>query len=173
MLKKFLLICFALLTVSVYAEDILYCRSGKITAAQLTTAKINIAKLPPELLQQFPQNCTYAVVSLQLNDMCKISIFDYVLEISDIKFPCYALMRNGKFEYFTEEISGKGNMQMLFPLNSLLLSSQGKIDITLKSNLADPKNIYEIQIPFSAIGSKTPTPAASIPSTGILELPEK
>ena len=54
MLKKFLLICFALLTVSVYAEGILYCRSGKITAAQLTTAKINIAKLPPELLQQFP-----------------------------------------------------------------------------------------------------------------------
>ena len=173
MLKKILVLYLAVMAIHAYAEGILNCRSGKITAAQLTSAPINIAKLPPELRQQFPANCTYAIVSIQLNDMCKISIFDYILEISDIQFPCYALMRNGKFEYLTEEISGKGNMQMLFPVNSQLLSSQGKIDIILKSSLADPKNIYEILVPFTMLGKQAPTPAANIPESGLLELPKK
>ena len=111
--KFFAVLAFvSVLTASLYAGK-QHCRSGEVLAAELTSAKINVANLPPLAFPATPANKVYAVVSIRLNDLRALSIFDYTLNFSGVEFPCIALWRNNRFEYFTGDISGKQIQQII------------------------------------------------------------
>jgi hypothetical protein len=171
--KFFAVLAFvSVLTASLYAGK-QHCRSGEVLAAELTSAKINVANLPPLAFPATPANKVYAVVSIRLNDLRALSIFDYTLNFSGVEFPCIALWRNNRFEYFTGDISGKQIQQMLFVIDSQYISGLNKLNISLKNKFSPANDQYNTQIPFVNIGTKMPTPPNKIPGTGLLEIPEE
>ena len=83
MLKRsFLLLLPVLFLAVTAAAGIKHYRSGVIVAAEVTKAKLNIAHLPPLAFPDLPPDRAYAVVSVKLDDMRELSIFDYSLGLS-------------------------------------------------------------------------------------------
>ena len=162
----------SVLTTSLYAGK-QHCRSGEVLAAELTSAKINIVNLPSLAFPAMPANKVYALISIKLNDLRALSIFDYTLNFSVVEFPCVALWRNNRFEYFTGDISGNQIQQMLFVIDSQYVSGLKKLNISLKNKFSPANDQYNTQIPFANIGSKMPTAPNKIPATGLLEIPEE
>ena len=173
MKKFFALAILFLITINTLQADILRCRSGIIVGAELSTANIQIANLSTLGFPQLPVNRCYAVVSIKPDDLRVFSIFDYSLLVAGVEFPCVAVLRNGKFEYFTGNVSTTGIQQLLFILDAKVVSGSKDIDITLKSKLNDPAGKFDTVVPFSIIGSRQPTAPNKIPSDGLLELPGK
>lgn len=172
MMKRSLILAVVICTAAVRGE-LLHCRSGIINAAEISSANINIANFTGLGFTALPEQKAYAVVSLKLNDMRAISIFDYRLNVSGVDFPCAALWRNNRFEYFTGDIKSSGTQQMLFIIDRKLILDPKRVKLTLKSNIAAAGNIYDTEVPFSVIGSRMPTAAGRIPADGLLELDEK
>ena len=155
------------------AAGVRHSRSGKIMAAELSTADVKIANLAPYHFPNLPINKAYAVISLELNDMRILSIFDYTINIAGTDFPCVALWRNGQFEYFTDNIKGTGVQQMLFIVDSKIITTEKTIDIELKNNYSGANSQYNMILPLSVIGNRLPTAPGKIPAAGLLELPEE
>ena len=173
MFRKSIIAVFALFFIFAAGAGEIHCRSGVIKAAQLTRLNVSIAKLDPLAFPNLPANKIFAVVSIKLDDLRPLSIFDYTLEAFGVSSPCVALRRNGRFEYFTESVSGPAIQQMLFVVDGSLVSGGQKVEnLTLRSALSDGKNVYRTVIPFSVIGSRPPTAPGSIPADGMLEMEE-
>jgi len=172
MIRRILFLTVVLFTVTVNA-GLLHCRSGVINAAEISTANITIANFSGFGFSNLPESRAYAIVSLKLNDMRSISIFDYSLNVSGIDFPCAALWKNNRFEYFTGDIRGSGTQQMLFIIDRKLLLESKRIKLMLKSNLSEAKHVYETEVPFTVINSRMPSAPGRIPAEGLLELDEK
>ena len=102
-----------------------------------------------------------------------LSIFDYTLEFAGKEFPCVALWRNNRFEYFTGDIQGKGIQQLLFVVDGEMLSDQKTFNIKLKNSFTSTSGKYDMELPFSVIGQRQPTAPNRIPAGGLLELPEE
>ncbi len=174
MLKKLFAVSILFLVASFPLQaDVLRCRSGVITGAELTMANVQITNLSTLGFPDMPTNRCYAVLSIKPDDLRVFSIFDYALQVAGVEFPCVAVLRNGKFEYYTGNVSSSGTQQLLFILDAKVVSDNKSLDITLKSKLNDPDGKFDMIVPFTVIGNKQPTAAGRIPATGILELPEE
>lgn len=169
MLKRsFLLLLPVLFLAVTAAAGIKHYRSGVIVAAEVTKAKLNIANLPPLAFPDLPPDRAYAVVSVKLDDMRELSIFDYSLDIHGTPWRCIALYRNNRYEYFSGDIHGTGVMQMLFAVDAKLIPASGTVNAVLKSNLSDARFGYDAPIPCKVIGNKLPTAPRAIPAAGLL-----
>lgn len=171
--KFFIIFSFAVFTFLPLQADVLRCRSGIIIGAELTMANVNIASLSTLGFPQMPVNRCYAIISIKPDDLRSFSIFDYTLQVAGLEFPCVAIWRNGKFEYFTDSVEASAPQQLLFIIDSKVISDNKSIDITLKSKLNDPDGKWDIVVPFTVIGNKPPTAISRIPARGILELSEE
>jgi hypothetical protein len=169
MLKKIILLTVIICAVvsSLQAASI-RCRSGLILSAEVTKANISIAKWEPLAFNNLPERKAFAVVSVKLDGMRNISIFDYSLELNNVPYQCVAIFRDNRFEYFTEEMNSADVMQMLFIIDDSAVSGK-KIRAKLKSNLTEGY-LYETEFFCTNIGNAAPTPANKIPAAGKLEL---
>ena len=174
MLKRSMVVILTLSALMLHVEaGEIHCRSGVVKAAQLTRQNLSIANLNPLAFPGMPANKIFAVVSIKPDDLRSISIFDYSLEAYGVSFPCAAVRRSGRFEYFTGDINASGIQQLLFVLDGAMISGNQKVEnLVLRSNLADPGSIYRTSIPFSFIGNRPPTAPESIAPGGALEIEE-
>ena len=166
--KIFLSAVLLFLSIMSATAGVQHCRSGVVVAAEVTKGEVKIAELPPLAFQNLPQEKAYAVVSLKLDDMRELSIFDYSLEIKGASFPCVALYRNNRYEYYLGNIIDKGVQQMVFIVDSKLIPDSGKVTAALKSNLSEVRFIYDVNIPLSVIGKSTPKAPRAIPASGLI-----
>ncbi len=175
MLKKIAFLFIAALVISgqLDAAGVRHSRSGKILAAEISLGDVKIANLAPYHFPDLPISKAYAVVSVELGDMRVISIFDYTLNVYGVDYPCVAVWRNGRYEYFNGDIKEKGIQQLLFVIDAKVATTQGTIDILLKNNYHSSGGKYDMILPFSIIGKRLPTAPGRIPATGLLELPEE
>ena len=159
---------FFLLIVTVAASaDVLYFRSGTITAAEVTTREIAIKNLDTVTFNSLPGQKAYAILSADIVPSRKISIFDYSLVADGMSYPCVALSTGKQFICSDQVFSGKNVKQLLFIVNAANLSRVK--NFTLHCNLAPANGTYDLIVPFTNIGSRMPTAPEKIPATGLLE----
>ena len=169
MLKRSFLLLLLMLFSAISADaGIKHYRSGVIVAAEVTKAKLAIANLPPLAFPDLPPEHAYAVVSVKLDDMRELSIFDYSLDIQGTPWRCVALYRNNRYEYFPGDMHGTGVMQMVFVVDSKLIPASGMVNAVLKSNLSDARFGYDTPVQCKIIGNKMPTAPRAIPAAGLL-----
>ncbi|MBE6356090.1 MAG: hypothetical protein E7058_03135 [Lentisphaerae bacterium] len=173
-MKKLLFFSALFCSLSLTAAGTMHCRSGMISAAEVSTADIKIAnftgfgfRLP------IPAKWGYATVTITPSDMRVVSIFDYSLEISGVKYPCVAIWNGKQFEYTVKDVQSSSPVQLLFIIDKDMIIGSRTTNIKLRSNLSEAKDMYTISVPFTVIGKKMPTVPANIPAAGILELPAK
>ena len=173
-MKKFLVLAFLFITLSLPAAGFLHCRSGSIIAAQITTANLKITNFTGHGFRlPISDKRAYAVVTIKPSDMRVISIFDYSLELSGVPFPCVAVWKQNHFEYTVNDVQSTQPVQILFIIDKEMLIGSSTINAIIKSNFSTAKDVYSVTVPFSVIGSRTPFAPGQIPAAGILELPEK
>ena len=170
MKSTLLLIVFAAVF-SLYAESVRF-RSGKVLAAELTTAKIKIGNVNKEVPPAIPARPVYAVVSIKLDDLRNISVFDYVLTSYGREFPCIAIKSGKTFEFSDTPVSASGVIQLLFAGDGLLIGKMAQETLILKSKFP-PKGLHDAKLLFTNIGSKVPTEISAIPADGSFNVPEK
>lgn len=170
MKSTLLLIVFAAVF-SLYAESVRF-RSGKVLAAELTTAKIKIGNVNKEVPPAIPARPVYAVVSVKLDDLRNVSVFDYVLTSYGREFPCIAIKSGKSFEFSDTPVSASGVIQLLFAGDGLLIGKMAQETLILKSKFP-PKGLHDAKLLFTNIGSKAPTEISAIPADGSFNVPEK
>lgn len=146
-------------------------RSGTVTAAEITTSRLNIDQIDWRVFPNAPDNKAYAVISVKLDPHRALSIFDYSLFVNGNPCKCIAILRNGKFKYFTDTwFSPDQVTQMVFLIDAKKLPvAQKKSDVIMRSNLNDPIGHFDCTVRATVIGTRTPTPISRIPSNGLLE----
>ena len=164
--KIFLSAVLLFLSIMSATAGVQHCRSGVVVAAEVTKGQLKIAELPPRAFQNLPQNKAYVVVSLKLDDMRELSIFDYSLEIKGSSFPCVAVYRNNRYEYFIENIISREIQQIVFIVDRDIIPDSGTIEAVLKSNLSENRFVYDVNIPLTVIG--TPKVPRAIPASGLI-----
>ena len=142
-------------------------RSGVILGAELTTRNIPVAKADKNAFPEPPEKRIYAVLTVKLDPMRKISIFDYSLEAYGIPVPCVAINESGKFVYHTEEVMSTNTLQLLFILDGRQVGLQKNETLKLKSNLPPPGGIFDTDIPFEMRNSAAPRSISQIPQKGL------
>ena len=78
-----------------------------------------------------------------------------------------------QYHLFTDNIKGTGVQQMLFIVDSKIITTEKTIDIELKNNYSGANSQYNMILPLSVIGNRLPTAPGKIPAAGLLELPEE
>ena len=171
MIRKFafILLLFFAAVLPVHAGKI-HCRSGIITAAELSRADIKITNLGQHGFPVFPAEKVYAVLTIVPGNMRAISIFDHTLSLYGVDYPCVGILRNGKFEYYTGEVKSTSPLQLIFILDGKAVAASGQVEIFLKSNLGDESVFYDTPVPFEVIGKKLPTAPGKIPANGLLKV---
>ena len=173
-MKIFLFFAVLFFSFSLSAAGYLYCRSGIVLAAEVTTADIKITNFTGHGFRlPVPDKRGYAAITIKPNDMRAVSIFDYSLEISSISFPCVAIWNGSKFEYSTKDIQSSNPVQLLFIIDKEMIIGDKILNTVFKSNFVQGSNAYSITLPATIIGKKMPTVPNKIPAAGIWELPEK
>ena len=157
-------------TIQLHAETIRF-RAGNVLAAELTSRKINISRIPAELPLVIPAKPMYAVVTVKLDRFRSISIFDYTLVASGTEFPCVAINSGSGFVHTDAPVSEE-TVQLLF-ITDALTSGKAKLEThVLKCKLAPGKDIFDVKVHFSFIGSNATKSPATIPAEGIIEKPQ-
>ena len=158
------------LTLQLHAETVRF-RAGNVLAAELTSSKISISGVPQELPITYPATPVYAVVTVKLDRFRSISIFDYALVASGTEFPCVAI-NSGRGFVHTDAPVNDDVVQLLF-ITDALTAGQDKLEThILKCKLAPGKDIFDVKVHFSFIGSNAPKTPATIPAEGIIEKPQ-
>ena len=142
-------------------------RSGLILGAELTTRNIPVAKANKDAFPAPPEKRIYAVLTVKLDPMRKISIFDYSLEAYGISAPCVAINESRNFVYHTEDIMSTNKLQLLFILDGRQVGLQKSETLKLKSNLPPPGGIFDTDIPFEMRNSAAPRTISQIPEQGL------
>lgn len=169
MQKKILLsACLLFLSIFSAAAGGQHCRSGMVLAAELTTMPMKIVAFNALAFPNLPQDKAYVVLSIKLDDMRELSIFDYSLEIKGASFPCIAIRRNNNYEYYTGNLSGKELQQIVFAVDRNSASGTSPVTAVLKSNLSESRYAYDVNIPVTVIGNRAPKAPRAIPSTGLI-----
>lgn len=171
MKSTLLLIVFAAIGLSLGAGTVRF-RSGKVLAAELTTAKIKINNINPDVPPAIPNKPVYAVVSVKLDDLRNVSIFDYVLTSYGREFPCIAVRSGNNFDFADNPVSANGVIQLLFAADGLLVGKLPQETLILKSKFP-PKGLHDAKLTFTNLGSKAPSAISAIPAGGSFNAPEK
>ena len=138
-------------------------RSGNILAAEMSAATISIANTNPDMPLNIPQKPLYVVISVKLDSMRSISMFDYTLEAFGTEYKCAAINTGKRFEYTDATLSSGNVIQLLFIADNLIAGKLPEEKMTLKSNFT-PKKTYDITIPVTKMSRLTPP--GSIPVKG-------
>lgn len=171
---KYTSLIMALLTVSataLFAETLTF-RSGKVLAAELTSAKLKITGINPDAPPEIPTKAVYAVVSVKLGELRSVSIFDYVLTSYGKDFPCVAIRTGNDFHFSETPVSGRGVIQLVFATDGLLTGKLPQETLTLKSKFP-PAGLHDCKILFTNIGNKIPGAISAVPAAGTFKKPEQ
>ena len=171
MKSTLLLIAFAAIGLSLGAGTVRF-RSGKVLAAELTTAKIKINNINPDVPPAIPTKPVYAVISVKLDDLRNVSVFDYVLTSYGREFPCIAVRSGNNFDFADNPVSANGVIQLLFAADGLLVGKLPQETLILKSKFP-PKGLHDVKLTFTNLGSKAPSAISAIPAGGSFNAPEK
>lgn len=166
-MKKILILLFTT-AAAILGAKTLYFRSGEIIAAQLTSNKINIRNFDKNAFNSLPERPLFAILTINAVPGRKISILDYSLVVDGISYPCVATGSNNNFICSDAAQDGSKVRQLLFIVGCDYLRRINSF--TLKCNLAPADGTYDIQVPFTNIGSQTPTLPENIPADGLLEI---
>ncbi|MBR7107121.1 MAG: hypothetical protein IKC89_01765 [Lentisphaeria bacterium] len=169
-MKSSLFILFAAifsLTVQLQAETIRF-RSGHVLAAELTTRKINISGIPAELPVNIPAKPVYAVLTVKLDRFRSISIFDYTLIAYGTEFPCVAINSGRGFVHTDAPVTSEDAVQLLFIADALTAGKAKLEENVLRCKLTPGKDLFDVKVPFSFIGSDAPKTPGTIPESGII-----
>ena len=148
----------------------LHCRSGMVLAAELTRVDLKVANLSQHGFPEFPAERIYAVVTIKLDEIRNISIFDYKLNLNGVDYSCVALWRGNRFEYTVDTVKSPAVQQLLFIVDNKVVTSSDQLTITLKSCLTDARDMYDLPVPFTVIGNKAPTAPGKVPAAGSLKV---
>ena len=147
-------------------------RSGKVLHAELTAAKIKISKINPDAPPAIPATPVYAVVSVKLDDLRAVSVFDYVLTSYGKEFPCVAIRTQNSFDFADLPVSGSKTIQLLFAADGLLVGKLPQETLILKSKLP-PANLHDCKIVFTNIGKNSPAAISAVSAEGSFKTAEK
>lgn len=161
----------SLISFNLYAETLRF-RSGQVLSAEITTDKIKIGKINPDAPPAIPANPVYAVISVKLDELRAVSVFDYVLTSYGKEFPCVAIRTKNSFEFADTAISAKGVIQLLFATDSLLVGKLPQETLILKSKFP-PAGLHDCKILFTNIGKKAPMTISSVPADGTFKAAEQ
>jgi len=165
-----LFLCFS--AVSLLAETVRI-RSGVVLAAEISTAAPAIANRNADAFPNLPVQPLYAVVSLRLDPLRAISIFDYSLGEYGRIFPCIAMAKEGRFEYTTEKNNAAGVHQLLFVLDAKQFGLRSREGLTLFCHFPPEDGTYNTRLIFRNLSGASFTPASRIPAAGMMETAEK
>lgn len=165
---KLSLLFFILSAAVVLPAETVRFRSGVLLAAQLTKRTIPVAGAKADAFPPPPANKIYAIVSLKLDPVRKISIFDYSLEAYGRVFPCIAINQKNRFEYITHSIMSDKPLQLLFILDAVQTGLQKSEKLKLKSNFP-PAGVYDTDVVFQMLGSGAPAALTRVPAAGMFK----
>lgn len=161
-----LLIIFTAFAAFTLPAETIQFRSGKVLAAELSTAKITVSNVHPDLPLKIPAEPIYAVVSVKLDDGRSISIFDYTLNAFGSEISCAAIRTGKNFNFTIDPVSSDGVIQLLFIADKTYVGKLADNVLTLKSKLPPANDIYSTEIPFSVIGNKAVMSIKAVPAAG-------
>ena len=167
--KNLSLLIFLMLSAVSLPAAIQHCHTGIILSAELTKSNVQVFNLPALAFPNLPPRKVFAAVTIKPDNLRDISIFDYTLEINGTPYPCVAIRRNNRFEYFTEDIRSTNAQQLLFIADASQIPAGNKINAVFKSNLSQEKDRHNVRLMITVIGNRQPTPLNKIPATGTLE----
>lgn len=121
-MRKFCLIAFCCLAVSLYAEEKrIVCRHGVVTEAVIENVKLeqirNYQDMVLDFGTDFPATPVFVSVSMDVMRNRTLSIFDYKLVCDGKVYPCIAIANGDIFAYTQDVLRGGRTRKLLFAVN--------------------------------------------------------